>query len=159
MSTEYQIPKRKVRAAIACNGEPVRDVWIYLSERAQSHSGPERPSDLLNGAESFIPATDDHDRFSLLQRDAISVCTVPADAEAGPGPAPIDEDVESLVRHDLRVKLLGDREVEGTLTFVRPEGQQRLQDGLNDSESFFAVRDRDQVHLINRRHVIWIAQD
>lgn len=159
MNTEYQIPKRKVRATVCCPGEADRETWLYLGETAECHFGPERPSDLLNGSSPFIPATADDGTFSLLQRDAISVCTIAAEAEAGATPAPTEEGAQSAISYAIRVRLAGGRELGGTLTFVRPEGQQRLQDGLNGSELFFAVWDGDRVHLVSRRHVIWIALD
>jgi hypothetical protein len=157
LSAEYQIPKRKVRATVCIPGEADRATWLYLGETAECHFGPERPSDLLNGSSPFIPATDDDGTFTLLQRDAISACTIAVEAEAGATPNAAG--AESAISHTIRVRLSGGRELAGELTFVRPEGQQRLQDGLNGSEPFFAVWDGDHVHLINRRHVIWIAQD
>lgn len=157
MSAEYQIPKRKIRATVCCPGQADRETWLYVGETAECHFGPERPSDLLNGSNPFIPATDDDGTFFLLQRDAISVCTIAAEAEAGA--APTEEGAEAAISYAIRVRMVGDREVAGTLTFVRPEGQRRLQDGLNGSEPFFTVMDGDRVHLVSRRHVIWIAQD
>ena len=138
-------------------GEADRATWLYLGETAESHFGPERPSDLLNGSNPFIPATDDDGTFTLLQRDAISVCTITADAEAGATPPAAG--AESAISYAIRVRLSGGRQLAGELRFVRPEGQQRLQDGLNDAAPFFAVWEGDRVHLVSRRHVIWIAQD
>ena len=78
MDAQYQIPKRSVLAEVVLPGIEPLSLKLYLSERAQSHAGFERPSDLLNGSERFLPAADAEDRVVFLHRD--SVLTIAVDA-------------------------------------------------------------------------------
>lgn len=162
VTDEYQIPKRQVEAEVTLLGEAPRAIRLYLSETAQRHAGPERPRDLLNGPAAFIPAIDEEGRFLLLQREAISILSVAAEEEADGGTGELDlEEMEAeLVQsRDVHLKLADGREIRGRVRYVRPEGQQRLQDFLNSVELFFAVHDGDSVHLVSRHLVTWIASD
>lgn len=158
VSEEYQIPKREVVAEATLAGESPREIRLYLGESAERHAGPERPADLINGPGAFIPATDAEGRFLLMQREAISVLTVSwEDHLGGQDLEGLDSELATTLRVHLR--LIDGRELNGTVTFVRPEGQRRLQDYLNGAELFFAVREEDSVHLVNRRQIAWITTD
>lgn len=155
MTVEYQIPKNAVDAEVALAGHPPRTYRLFLSPVAEHHSGPERPSDLLNGAQPFIPARDLEDRLVLLQRDAITVATVGASNELeGPEVEREEWDPAVVTTEAIALRLDDGCEISGTVLYVRPEGQRRIQDFLNSCEFFFPVRDGDEVHLVNRRRVV-----
>src|SRR5437773_11456467 len=71
LSEAYRIPKREVTAEVSVIGKKPATLKIFLSQQAKSHTGYERPSDLLNGIDTFFPALDEHGDLVLLQRDAV----------------------------------------------------------------------------------------
>jgi hypothetical protein len=160
MTVEYQIPKNAVEAEIALAGQTPRRYRLFLSRVAQHHSGAERPGDLLNGPQDFIPARDMEDRLVLLQRDAITVATVAAEDErVTPELEREDWDSTVVATQSITLRLDDGREIGGAVRYVRPEGQRRIQDFLNDCEFFFPVRDGDEVHLVNRRRIVSVVPD
>jgi hypothetical protein len=64
-----------------------------------------------------------------------------------------------MTTHGLEVLLEDGREVKGEITYVRPGGQRRPVDFLNSADLFFAVRDGDRVHLVNRSRVVSVITD
>ena len=138
-------------------GRPAELLTLYLSECARSHDGYERPSDMLNGGESFFPALSSDGLVRLLQRDSVSVVSVPSESEAdvegilagidGPGAATIKE-IEVLLEDGVVLK--------GAVEYVMPEDRSRLQDFLNLEERFLSLRQSGTVHLINKSRIVSI---
>jgi hypothetical protein len=131
------------------NGQ-VFAVAVYLSENANDHPGPERLSDLLNRSAEFIPAFDlERDQMMFLCRRNLSVIRTLLDIESDP-----DEQHTLPEEVSVRVVLQGGRDVEGVLTYVRPDGRSRVIDFLNEPPLFFPVLEKDRVALVNKLHVI-----
>lgn len=162
MSEEYQVPKSEVPARALLPDGSRKDVHLYLSERAERHSGPERPSDLLNGDELFVPVRFADTGFALLQRTSVLVVAVRAGDELRPGAGEgaglveTGDPPEGAERREVRVVLDQGTEVEGTITYVMPPGERRLQDFLNQTDDFVRVRDDDRIKLVNTRRIVRI---
>ena len=70
---ELRVPKRRVRVEVVLPGGAARHVSLFLAEASADHEGPERPSDLLNGRDGFIPALDeDSGAMTFLHRSPSS---------------------------------------------------------------------------------------
>jgi len=152
MSAPYTVPKREVSASVLLpEGEPM-ELRIFLNERAETHSGYERPSDLLDGPHSFIPAIDGGDHLVLLNRDSLMVLTVAAEHEFG-GDDPVEIAYEQTTRAQVEVILESGATLRGLLTYLQPEAQRRLQDFLNREDRFIAIRDGALVRLVNKRRI------
>lgn len=163
MPEEYQVPKREMEAGVVLAGGREATVHLFLSERAEHHSGPERPSDLLNGDDPFVPVRFADSGFALLRRSSVLVMTVEAEAEragggadpeaglpgAGGGPVP-----DSAERRDVRIVLDGGIEAEGTLTYVMPPGERRLQDYLNQAPAFVSLLAGNRAKLVNTGRIV-----
>lgn len=151
----YRVPKFQVPADVLLVGhEPIR-ISLHLSEHNERRTGWERPSDLLNGNKTFLPARAEEREVGLIRREAVMVLTVDAreEVEEGEGGAV----PEGARRQRIRVYLEDGREVEGLVSYLRPAGQQRLQDFLNSAEQFFPLREGDAVRLVNKHRVLWIG--
>lgn len=159
MSERYQVPKHEAPARVLLADGSRRRITVYLGEQAEDHAGPERPSDLLNGSERFFPVSFPDAGFALLRRTSVLVMTVDVEHELvgateaedvfGPGPDP-----EGLERHDVVLFLDEGSEAEGTMTFVMPPGERRLQDYLNRASAFVRLRDGDRVRIVNTDRVV-----
>lgn len=157
MTEGYEIPKRQIDAEMVLAGEEPRRIRLFLAERAQRHSGPERPSDLLNATEEdFFPVREVDAGFTLVHRDAVLVLSVPRSAEAGPEQdlAPADgADSATAASGDVRVRMEDGREVSGTVREEMPVGERRIQDVLNRAEAFVPVRDGEVIRFVNRARI------
>lgn len=151
---EYRVPKRQISVEVTLHSQPWECVGLHLGDRAERHNGPERPSDVLNGATDFLPVTAFGSGISFLRKDAILVMSVPAEVEpelSVPGlPASSPEGPRS---EDVEIRLEDGTRLRGQITHYLPAGQRRLQDFLNRAPEFFPLRDGQTVHLVNRSHV------
>ena len=154
MSAPYTVPKREVAAEVVLpDGIPLR-LRIFLNERAESHSGFERPSDLFNGAEGFIPTVDERGELVLLNRDSLMVVSVASEHEfGGADPRPEELALDDTTRALVDVTLEDGSTVRGLLTYLMPVAQRRLQDFLNLDERFLTLRDQKVARLINKRRI------
>lgn len=131
-------------------GEP-RDGEIYVMERVPQHAGPETPLDMLNRTEGFFPFRPKEDGASVLlvAKARTVTLTVP----------PLPEDAARLSaakRGSLVVTLADGSQLAGWATLELPEHHSRLLDYLNASAApFFALATADQVHVVNRAHVLY----
>ena len=158
MVDAYRIPKRKVPVTVIFPGKPAVQVKIFLGDCAQTHAGNERPSDLLNGSDSFFPAAGTQDGIMFIHSDALSLLSVNAAIE-------FREDVfraetvatNETTRLDVEVELEDGTRIEGIISYLMPENQRRQQDVLNLEDRFLILRDGDEARLINKRRIARIA--
>ena len=154
LNETYRIPKHTVSAELTMPGRLPTEVNLFLSEFAESHSGVERPSDLLNGDTTFFPIQDPEGRVVQLHRDAVMALSVPFReefAEDDPRTAALGS--EEAVSMEVVVVLEDGTSKEGTLTYLMPEGQRRLQDFLNQPERFVTLRQEGHALLIHKGRV------
>ena len=152
--SELRIPKRQLRVEVLVAGmAPVR-LHLFQTEHNLSPSRLERPSDLLNHGPAFLPALGLDGAAQVLRREAVLRMTVGRSTEVA-ADEPSDDGPESpgLVRLDLEVVFDTGDATRGRLVFVQPEHRQRLVDYLNDCPQFFALRDQDQVHIVNKARI------
>ena len=57
---------------------------------------------------------------------------------------------------EVEVTLAGGQQLTGTLVYLQPIGQQRLQDHLNTVSAFIAIRDGNSAHVINTEAIVFI---
>lgn len=158
MAQLLRVPKLRFPAEIVLPGSAPLPFQLYLAECAARHSGAERPSDLLNGDESFLPAADEHGEIQFLHRDTLMVVTVEAALEADADPG-ICAALASSEANSMRVLVTLDdgSSLRGTIRFLMPEGRRRLQDFLNLPERFLRLEDGSLIHLVNKRRVVRLA--
>src|SRR5215218_2033310 len=151
-----RIPKRSMPVQLQLQGQPPRQLALYLSDVAAAERDPgpgrvERLSDLLEAGPAFLPAQDlatGEPAFIHLER---LVCAwVPALLEydallASPGAS----------EHGVQVLLSQGGPVRGSVRYVLPPGAARLTDFLNAPQRFLPVHTADeQVVLVNKRYVL-----
>ncbi len=159
MNHAYQIPKRSVLAEITLAGRTPLTLRLFLSEQAATRTGGERLSDLLNGPDGFLPASDSENRVVFLHRQAVLCLSVDADSEFG-GEHASAEDLAPEHAINIQVEILMDNGecITGNLRYLMPEGSRRLQDLLNQPQKFLILRDGERAHLINKGHTLRVTQ-
>jgi hypothetical protein len=146
---ELRVPKRRVAAEVLLPGGTARRIALFLADAASHHTGPERPGDLLNGGDDFIPAFDeDAQAMSFLHRAGIAAVRIARDLEHE------DEDDLTLpTEHDVEVLLGSGQLLRGLVSYLRPPDRSRLVDFLNEPEPFFRLVEGATTVLVNKRHV------
>jgi hypothetical protein len=158
LTSEYRIPKREVSAEVTLLGHPRKVVKLFLHERAETHTGPERPSDLLNGPGEFFPVIEPSGKLVLLHRDAVMVISVAAESEFHAAHSGEEQpDPEGAKRITVEITLQDGSSIRGLVRFVMPEGRTRLIDYMNTQEHFLTVREESLARLVNKRRIVRIA--
>jgi hypothetical protein len=159
MTEVFRVPRVRVNVQVALVGRRTREVSIFLGERAENHSGHERPSDVVNGDRKFLPALE-RDTLVFLNLEAVTMVTFAAELEYTEEELQL---IEAAVQHEtqrrIEVVLEDGTALNGDVAYVMPEGQRRVQDFLNGPEHFFRLKDGDRARLVNKRRVLWISQD
>lgn len=159
MTNTFCVPRVRIRAQVALTGRRVREVSLFLGERAQMHGGHERPSDVLESSRGFLPALDG-DALVFINLEQIAMVTVAADLEYNADELGLLEAarIQDTSRR-IGVILEDGTALSGEVAYVMPEGQRRVQDFLNYTGRFFRLRDGDQARLVNKSRVLWVRQD
>ncbi len=150
---ELRVPKRRVPVEVSLPGGATRRVSLFLSEAAESHDGPERPSDLLNGRNDFIPAHDEAaGGVTFLNRAALAVVRFDRALERDEA-----DEVTIPTEHEVEVTLQDGAVVRGLVSYLRPPERSRLVEFLNEDPPFLRVLVGDAVALVAKRRVSRIA--
>jgi hypothetical protein len=154
----YKVPRVQIAAQVRFVSRTVRDVTMFLGDRAALHPGPERPSDVLNSGDRFIPAIE-RDAVEFINLESVMAITVEASWEFGDDLEILDAALGEMTRQRLQVWLADGSTLRGDVLYLLPEGQRRVQDYLNGPAPFFALRDAGRVHVVHKRHVVLVVPD
>jgi len=162
VTEEYRIPTRRVRVELLLAGRGTIRADLYLLEHGERAIGPERPQDLLNGTKRFLPVEHPERGTVLVRRRSVLMASLAADdaLENDPGARELLAEARIEETHarevPVEVRLEDGTEISGTVAYVRPRGEQRLQDYLNSTETFFRVWDEGAMHLVNGERAVSI---
>jgi len=153
--TDFSLPRLAIPTQLLLTEGPERRGEIYVMERVPQHAGHETPLDMLNRPEGFFPfrpAGDPVGGGVLLVAKARTIrLSAPRQAT--------DEDPARLSAAKMAgigLTLADGSELSGWATLELPTHHSRLLDYLNAStDPFFAVTTADQVHFVNRAHVLF----
>jgi hypothetical protein len=150
----FSIPRVAIPASLLLTDDDRRRGEIYVMERVPHHSGPETPLEMLNRAEGFFafrPAEAGGGAVLLVTKARTVTLSVPR-AAGGEDPARLS----AAKRAGIELTLADDSRLTGWATLELPEYHSRLLDYLNASpDPFFAVTTADEVHFVNRAHVLY----
>jgi hypothetical protein len=146
---ELRVPKRRVSAEVLLPGGTGRRITLFLAEAASAHAGPERPSDILNGGDGFVPAFDEDARaITFLNVGGLAVVRVDRALEQTAADA-----LTLPTEHEVEVLLESGGTLHGLVSYLRPPERSRLVDFLNEPAPFFQLIEERAVALVNKRHV------
>jgi hypothetical protein len=150
--SDLRVPKHKVAVEVILPGGATRRMAFFLAEAALDHHGPERPLDLLNGDDDFLPAFDEGvGAMTFLHRKGVHLLRVDRAHDAG------DDSATLPTEFEVEVQLADGTAQRGLVSFVRPPDHSRLVDALNEATPFFRLLQGDQVAYVNKRHVALIT--
>lgn len=151
--SDFKVPKRAVLADATLAGQPAQTWELFLSEVAETRAGPERVSDLLSRKSRFVPVKDSKQGHLVVSTQAVLCVSVPAEAEFDDLGAE-DLAADMSVTTEIEVLLSGGQQLTGTLVYLQPRGQQRLQDFLNAAPPFIAIRESNKAHVVNTDAIV-----
>lgn len=150
---DLRVPKRRIPVEVLLPGGTRRTMALFLSEVAADHSGQERPSDLLNGGDDFVPAFDETARaMTFLNRSSIAAVRLEPALDAD-----VDEEVSIPTEHEVEVLLQDGTALRGLVSYLRPAERSRLVDFLNEPPPFFRLIEDSVLVLVNKRHVVRVT--
>jgi len=153
----FSIPRVAIQATLLQTSGGKREGEIYVMERVPQHAGHETPLDMLNRSEGFFPFRPGKDGGGvLLVAKARTVSLTVHRTE------PEDQARLSAAKQaSLELTLADGSKLSGRATLELPEYHSRLLDYLNASntEAFFAIATADEVHLVNRAHVLYVRPE
>lgn len=159
---QYSVPKERFTAEVVIPGSPTSRMTFFHGQNAPTHAGRERPSDVLNGLATFLPALDATGRLTLLNLETIRIASVSVDEEwtdslADSGDT--EDHVRDITATVARVEVTLDdgSRLTGMVRYELPESERRLQDYLNAPERFLPLIDHETIRFISRRCVTSIA--
>jgi hypothetical protein len=153
MDESYRFNKRLVPAEIELCGRQAKVFHLFLGENSPSRFGPERPSDVLDGADPFFPAHDPETaEVVFLRRASVTRLSVP-EAEEVEEYAGYTGDADPT-RSRVELLLQGGSVANGDLSFVLPEGRRRLQDYLNRPGNCLTLLDGGRAHLVPKSQIL-----
>lgn len=148
------MPRVAVRATLLQTSGSKRQGEIYVMERVPQHAGHETPLDMLNRPEGFFPFRPEGNGTGnsvLLVAKARTVTL------SVPRIEPEDAVRLSAAKQaSLQVTLADGSALSGWAILELPQHHSRVIDYLNASaEPFFALATADELHLVNRAHVLY----
>ena len=150
--TGFSMPRVAIRATLLQTSGAKRGGEIYVMERVPQHAGHETPLDMLNRPEGFFPFRPQGNGGAVLLVAKARTVTLSV-----PRTEPDDATRLSAAKQaSLEVTLADGSKLSGWATLELPQHHSRLLDYLNASpEPFFAIATADEVHLVNRAHVLY----
>lgn len=149
----FSIPRVAIPASLLLTAGARREGQIYVMERVPQHAGHETPLDMLNRAEGFFPFRP-HDGADILfvTKARTVTLTVPRTTALPQDPARLS----AAKQGRFALTLADGSELNGWATLELPAFHSRLLDYLNAAvEPFFAITTDEQLHLVNRAHVLF----
>jgi len=130
---------------------------LFLSDRTDRHAGCERLSDVLNGPLAFVPAVDPNGKIVFFHKKSVMAVSVSAEEELSSEPSPEELASDQVSRAIVEVLLEDGSSFRGTIVYLMPEAQRRLQDFLNTSDRFLVLKERAVSHLINKARITRVS--
>ena len=154
--TGFSMPRVAIPAKLKLTSGDALDGEIYVMERVPQHTGPETPLDMLNRPEGFFPFRPRAGTAGVLLVAKARAVTLKV-----PRTAPEDSSRLSAAKQaSLEVTLADGTHLSGWATLELPQHHSRLLDYLNAvAEPFFSIATADEVHVINRSHVLYVRPE
>ncbi len=147
---DFRVSKLRVPVKVLVS-DRVQESDVFLTPVAANHEGGETLSDLLNGPDAYLPV-EWKGEMTCIPREAIEVAWIAPAAGYISG-----VDVSPPTEKGVRITLRSGRRLTGSMRYSRHPDSSRLVDHLNGSPQFIALLQGEQVALVNRAHIAFIA--
>lgn len=154
-SAQLRIRKEPLEVELVLAGEPPRRVELFLAEHGPHAFDRQSVLDLLEQADSFLPACDretgNWESFHTRSVVWIAIPRSPADGEESGGEL---YDRRKLVH----VWLTGGASLEGEILYSAPEESARVVDVMNRKERFLRLWSGNRLFLVNKDLVLRVVE-
>jgi len=151
---DFRVPKEKASVLVSAPPHEPETSHVFLSPFAQSHHGPETPSDIFNVVQRFMPLFREEGSVVLLRRNAIAWVEV---AEPRQREWYYFELRAGLPDQQVRVEFDNGSHLDGRVALVGPLGEQRVADVVNREEGFLHLERGEELFLVNLRRALAIT--
>jgi len=155
--SDLRIDKRRVTATVTLTAGERLTGALFLAEQAETHAGPERLLDVLNGPPGFLLLESvsalGQRQTLLLNRAYIAV----VDADCALDDLTDDYGYQVAVKKSVLLQLASGEELRGVLRVERPVGRDRLSDAMRDDAGFRYLENAGGVLAVNLAHVVRIT--
>jgi hypothetical protein len=155
VSHVYRVPKHKLPVELVSAGGLEERGFLFRSEHAEVHSGPERAIDLLNGESEFIVFEDERSQVNFLSRNSVALVTLVSDA-SGSDPItelePLEADLD--IQATVRILLEDGISLEGVTRYQLPAEHSRVLDFLNTDSRFLPLVHDGRVSFVNKTRIV-----
>ena len=152
MSNPYVVEKQRVSVQALLPNRSVASLSMFLEPNAMRESGFCRPSELFERSEEFLSVLDDSGAVSFLARDAIMALAVPAHLEESDKGNGL-EDPQGAERQEVEVSFVDGTLLRGTIVYLLPDSNNRVQDYLMQDSAFFRMRSKGSIYIVNKKRV------
>ena len=150
MSDSYRVPKRPVSVQLRTAQFGFEAATVFLSDRAESHAGPESALDLFNSQYAFLPVILTGGSMRFVALDQVLTVTLP--------PVLPDQAAPFFGTVVKVAVLVADGNVlEGGFAYERPDSSRRLQDFLNQQVRFAQLHTREGEVLVNKHYISHVS--
>lgn len=148
-SAELRVPTLPVQVTLILVNGRRETVMLYLAAGSPTHEGPESLEEFLNRVGAFLPVRLSTGDSAMIARDAL--LEVVGARDTAPTAAVGLPNVDIV-----RLQLREGPEIEGVVRHVDPDSRSRLSDHFNGPDRFFTVESGDEIHYVNKHHVLVI---
>ncbi|HEY6066741.1 MAG TPA: hypothetical protein VIY96_11325 [Thermoanaerobaculia bacterium] len=153
---DLRIRKDPLEVELALAGRSPRLVELYLAEHGAHDFVRQRVVDLIEQANSFLPACDvESGQWESFNARSVVWIGIPRPAVEAEGSA--DELFEH--RRGISVTLADGGSLEGEVLYSAPEGEARLVDYLNRRDRFLRLWSGDRLFLVNKESVVRVVEN
>lgn len=152
MSNPYVVEKQRVSVQVLLPNRAVESLSIFLEPNAMRESGFCRPSELFERPEGFISVLTMSGAVSFLAPDAIMALAVPANLEE-PDAGHSLEEQQGAARQEVEVSFEDGTLLRGTIIYMLPENNNRVQDYLMQDSVFFRMWSKGSIYIVNKKRV------
>jgi hypothetical protein len=153
MSSQFRFEKHQVAATLVLSTGAMRHGCFFVVA-SLTHGGPERVSDLLNGALGFFPFQHDDGSTAQYNRTQLAMVRLPV----GVSEEELEPGYSVAVRREVSITLSTGTIVDGTVHVNAPEGKQRLSDYVRGSKQFWYVMTAGGTLIVNSSHIVALVE-
>lgn len=146
------INKERRRAVVHLSDDRFTEVFFFLQDYAEGHSGRELILDVLNSSSDFIPLEEaGSKKVSLVNKQGIHWVELKEREILG--------ETSLVHEHSVQVEMVGGKVIRGRVPVEMPPERSRLSDHLNFTPRFIYLLQEDRELILNKSYLLSVWND
>lgn len=144
----WEVPKENVRVTITLTNSSTIKGEMFLNRGEIPKSNLNELLEELNTDSLFFPflVLGDEEIMLINKKQLMYVHMEPEEEQ--------EEDLADIKKSLVRIDIKNGNNIKGTVEINFPKGKRRVQDFLNLTDRFFALRGDDWDYIVNKNHVL-----